>query len=241
MCSSDLIVVHDGLPLQQGPFREDEPFLSVKHGPFKIIKGRRCVRGGPDDVFLEMVMFSAVGQLSNWKHLIRLIQLVNADGGSCCVCLSEPSNLVGCPQCTATMCHACFVQMGSFHNESGWTATCPQCRHTVTALKEDTPSLFIPWFYKCDGSPKSRVIRRLVARLTLHSLKTGEKATGTYVFKVRDAISGGHDEEMPFERISEPNLDHKDGWYRIRCVSGSVAWEAVVPADFHRLFGWKKL
>ena len=227
---------HDGVPLQQGPLRENEKFLSVIHGPFKIVKGRRCIQGGPDDVFVETSSLSAVGQMSNWKHLLRMIQVVNTDG-SCCVCLSERSNLVGCPQCTATMCHSCFARMGAYNKETGWTSSCPQCRHSVTALKEDTPPSFIPWFYRCNGTSKSRVTRALVARLTLRSLKTGIKLTGTFVFKLADGLPGAFAESMPFEHIPQPV---KDGWYKVRCITGSDSWEEVVPNDVHRLYGWRK-
>ena len=90
--------------MQEGPHRLDEQFLAVVHGPFSIVNKGRSVNVGPDDVFLDAGAFSALGQMSNCRHLLRIVQAIDTDGGDCCVCLSERANLIGCPQCTATMC-----------------------------------------------------------------------------------------------------------------------------------------
>lgn len=241
------IVQHNGVPLQEGPLLEVESVLAVTHGPFeKQIKKRRIL-GNRDDVFVQSHGFNAVGQMSRWRHLLRFIVAFETDGGTCCVCLHDRSNLIGCPQCTATICFGCVVRMGTFDHHRGWVCSCPQCRDPVLATAQDTPLCYIPWFYRCNGSYRSRLIRGLALGLVLQSLKTGQQNHGVYTFNfakdVADNLVHGRCVRKIF--LEHDSLPAKRDSFIVRCrdsTSGETTlWEECVPSNLHSLFGKRGL
>lgn len=234
-----VMVSHDGVVLKEGPLRENELPLSVRHGPGTFRDVFRTVDVADGDVLVNWGAYTAVGKAANWRHLVRLLRnLVDDEHGSCCVCLMDRPYLVGCHRCTATMCSGCIAQMGVFSNRVGWVARCPQCRAKVVSALQDTPRKYVPWFFRCDGSPESRLMRGLVFGLSLHAAQSGVPCRGFYEFHISDSAKYVQGKLSGAVRMVHDSQDvTHDGRFTVKYSIDGLTRQERVPMDLLQLYG----